>query len=322
METRGKIINEYIRSILPASKEIPILYEGMRYSIDTGGKRVRPILALIATEILSEDYKKSLPYASVIEIIHNFTLVHDDIEDGDKNRRNMPAVWVKFGLDHGINIGDALFAYAFKILAESPYEDKVKSILFKIISNTVFEISEGQALDMSFRGRNDIKEEDYFKMIVKKTGVLLSAALEGGAIIAKANDDIIKMLRVYGRNIGPAFQIKDDLLDLTEGKGRKAIGNDIREGKRSLMVVYCLEKCNTKDKKQMLEILDKGRENVSNEDITFVIDLFQKYNALDYAESVCERLVQNAINAIDNLQESHAKDLLIELAEYIIKRKD
>ncbi|MGQ4914298.1 MAG: polyprenyl synthetase family protein [Candidatus Asgardarchaeia archaeon] len=317
---KGKIIEDYLKAVIPSDDSIPILYSGMRYALSSGGKRLRPILAMAVAEAVGGDYHDVLSYAAAIEIIHNFTLVHDDIEDGDKTRRNMPAVWVKYGLAHGINIGDALFAYAFKILADSDYTPRLKATLLKILSNTVFEISEGQALDMSFRNKSHITENDYFKMIIKKTGVLFSAALEGSALISGANSDILRMLREYGKNIGPAFQIRDDLLDLTEGKGRDAIGNDIREGKRSLMVVYCINKCDEHTKNELLSILDKGREKVTNDDVSRAIEIFRTSGALQYAEKCCNKLAQRAKLAIQQFPKSDAKSLLTELANYIITR--
>lgn len=319
-----KLIEDYMRGLFPEQTEIPNFYDAMKYAIFVGGKRLRPILTFIACELSGGDIKRALPYAAVIEIIHNFTLVHDDIEDEDTVRRNMPAVWVKYGLDNGINIGDGMFSFAIKHLLDcEEYTINEKIKLLSLVINTTLEIFEGQALDMSFRRKDYVTEEEYMRMIHKKTGVLLSAALLGGAIIAKeSNEKVLKALELYGKYIGPAFQIRDDIIDLTEGKGRGAIGNDIKEGKRSLLVIDLLSKCTSDEKARVLEILNKPREETTDNEVQEVINLMKKYNSIKYAEKRCIELKNKAIDALKNIDNSNEyKSLLIQIAEFIVFRE-
>lgn len=323
-QEKKALIEDYLDKIMPKDYELENFYDAMRYAIFIGGKRVRPILSLIAVELAGGKIEEALPFAAAIEMIHNFTLIHDDIEDGDTTRRNKPAVWVKYGLDNGINIGDGLFTFAYKhIIDYQGYDDEQKLKLLKILTDTTLEICEGQALDMSFRKKDSVTEEEYMKMIFKKTGVLLSAALKGGVIIAKINDKkLINALEEYGKYIGPAFQIKDDVLDLTEGKGRDTIGNDVKEGKRSLLVIHLLKKCTPEEKKRVLEILNKPRDKTTDSDVREVIDLMKKYGSVEYAMQKSIELKNKAIEALKNIDNNNEyKKLLIELAEFIVYRK-
>ncbi|MGQ4832845.1 MAG: polyprenyl synthetase family protein [Candidatus Asgardarchaeia archaeon] len=323
-QEKKDLIEKYLDKIMPKDQETENFYDAMRYAIFIGGKRIRPILSLVATELAGGNIDAALPFAAAIEMIHNFTLIHDDIEDGDTTRRNKPAVWVKYGLDNGINIGDGLFTLAYQhILNSDIYDAEQKLKLLKILTDTTLEICEGQALDMSFRRKDVVTEEDYMRMIFKKTGVLLSAALKGGAIIARTSDpNLIEALEDYGKHIGPAFQIRDDILDLTEGKGREAIGNDIREGKRSLLVIHLLQKCAPEERKKVLEILNKPRDKTTESDVRYIIELMNKYGSIEYAMQKSIELKNKAVNALKNIDDNNIyKKLLIKLAEFIVYRK-
>jgi len=296
-------------------------YHAMRYALEGRGKRIRPLLCFTACKALNGDPKAALPYATAIELIHNFSLIHDDIEDGDVYRRNKLSVWKKYGLAHGVNIGDGMFALAYKALFLSQLPTEIIVTLGKVLTKSVLAIAEGQSIDINFRNQKNVTEEEYMRSIGLKTGTLLGASLQGGAIIANASLDVLNGLINYGHSVGLAFQIRDDIIDLTVGKGRKEIGCDIKEGKRSLLVVHALSQANPEEKKKLLSILDKNREQTTSQDIEEVISLFKKYHTVEYAQSTVHRLVERAINNLANFPNSEGKEALIYLAKFIGDRE-
>jgi geranylgeranyl diphosphate synthase, type I len=315
------LIEKEIKNVLEADKN-DNLYSGMRYAIGHG-KRVRPILCLAACKLLGGDVKKALPFAAVIETMHNFTLVHDDIEDGDAIRRNLPTVWKKFGLAHGINIGDGMifksYEYLFKAL-DMQAEEKLK--LFNMLNTTLMEIVEGQAMEFDFREKDNVTIKEYEKMVCRKTGSLFALSLDGGAFIADCKKSQ-SALNKYGEKIGIAFQISDDILNLTsrQEKYGKSIGGDIKEGKRTLMTIHCLEKCDKNEKGKMLSILKRGRENVSDGDVNFVMSMVKKYGSIEFAKKFLEKTVEDAKKCLKGVESMELRNILGEFADFIIKRE-
>src|SRR5690606_14547938 len=247
-EAQG-MVDDCLRKIIAPKKEpISNLDDGMAYALGldpeggNSGKRIRPLLCLLVCRELSGDARPGLPFAAAIELMHNFCLVHDDIEDGDEVRRGRPAVWKQFGLPHAINIGDYLFTKVFEALLLDSYSTPPERLvrLFELMRSTLDHTHRGQALDMNAReGRIDVNH--YMNLVTEKTGHYLAAPLVAGAICSDAEADVIAALNTFGLMIGPMFQIRDDVIDLTHGKGRNSIGNDIREGKRSFLVAHALE---------------------------------------------------------------------------------
>ncbi|MCS4540804.1 MAG: polyprenyl synthetase family protein, partial [Euryarchaeota archaeon] len=179
---------------------------------------------------------------------------------------------------------------------------------------------EGQTMDINARKKDEITEEEYMEIITKKTGYYLAVSMIGGAIIANVQDEIIHSLVEYGKFVGPLFQIRDDMLDLTKGKGREEIGCDIREGKKSIFVVYVLSKCTKEEKNKLLEILRKGHEETTKADISWGIELFKKYDAFDYAQRKIDFLLAQAKGAVSNLPAETCK-ILSDFAEFMAKRE-
>ena len=323
IKEKSPLIEKEIEMIIPKQSSIPNLYDGMWYALGNTGKRLRPILCLIAAKALGADEKQALPYAASLEVMHNMTLVHDDVEDGDTIRRDLPAVWIKYGIGHGINIGDGLFACAYELVLRShkmglSAEKSIK--LFKIFSDTILTIVEGQAMDMNFRGRKDVTVQDYMDMIWRKTGILFGASVAGGALIAGAPDDVTSSLIAYGQKIGPAFQIRDDLLDLSKGKGRGGvIGNDVREGKRSLIAIYAIDNLPESQKEKLIEILDKPRDETTDEEVVWVIDKFNSTGAIEYSQNVANKMLKESIEIINNIN-IESKEELLEVTNFIVKR--
>ncbi len=316
-------IEEEMKKFIPQN-HLENFYGAMWYHLGTGGKRIRPGLAILTGEALGVEKNKVMPFAVACELLHNWLLIHDDIEDGDKYRRGKPAVWVKYGLANGINVGDGMAHYALKAILETKKRGVEEKIVFELLDrflDTAIKTAEGQAMEFNLREKNEVSEDEYMQMVKGKTAYYLTIPMVGAAIIARAGKEIIEKITQYGENIGPAFQIRDDIIDITEGKGREDIGNDIKEGKRSILVVYALEKCNEEERKTLLEILNKPREETSKEDVRKVIEIFEKTEAVERAQKKAEELYEKAIEVIADLPEE-LRNILTAMGEYMIKRKN
>lgn len=317
------LINQEIKKLIPEDS-YKNLYDGMHYAFSTGGKKLRPTLCLFVCKTLGTDVKSAIPFATSLEMMHNFTLVHDDIEDGDLIRRNFPTVWKKYGMAHGINIGDGMIFKAYESLLNSEHylpSEKVV-ILSKLLTDTLMRIIEGQNMEFNFRSRDNVSIEEYMEMVWRKSGVLFATALSGGAIIADASDEIKQALEEYGKKIGPAFQIRDDVLNLI-GESRKygkEIGGDIKEGKRTIIIIHCLNTCKSDERKKILNVLKKSREQVSVSDVKLVIKLMKKYNSIEFAQQKAEELASQAKQVLKKIRNRELAVTLTELADFISKR--
>ena len=217
------------------------LYEPIDYILQLGGKRIRPILTLMAADVFSNDFTKALPAALSIEVFHNFTLVHDDIMDDAPIRRGKKTVHEKWDINTGILSGDAMLILAYQFFEN--YEPEVFQKLAKLFSKTALEVCDGQQLDVDFETRSDVTIPEYINMIRLKTSVLVAAALKMGAIVAKTDAKNADLIYDYGLNLGLAFQLQDDYLD-TFGDADtfgKQIGGDIIENKKTFLYLKALE---------------------------------------------------------------------------------
>lgn len=282
---RLKEINEAIEAYLQ-NGEPRKLYQAMQHLPLAGGKRLRPILAIISCEAVGGDGKKAIPFGVALELIHTFTLVHDDIMDRDEERRGIPSVHKKFGEATAILAGDALFAKAFEVASE--VKENV-GILVKNIATMAREICEGQQMDMSFEEMEEVSEESFLKMIEKKTAKMFEHAAYGGAIIGGGSDEETLALRSYGRNLGMAFQIWDDCLDVIGKKIGKPVGSDIREGKKTLMFIHAQK---TPYKEKLAKLY--GKKDATKEEINSVIEIFKEAGSLDYAKNKAFAFVNEA----------------------------
>ena len=217
------------------------LYQPIHYILSLGGKRIRPALALMACNLFSEDVMSSVKPALAIELFHNFTLIHDDIMDNAPLRRNRPTVHEKWDNNVAILSGDAMQIQAFQLMCEAPVS-KLKTLL-DIFNTTAIEVCEGQQYDMNFAIRNDVSLEEYIQMIELKTSVLLAASLKIGAVCGDASENEAQKLYEFGRNLGIAFQIQDDYLDVYANQEifGKTVGGDIAENKKTFLLIKALE---------------------------------------------------------------------------------
>ena len=227
------------------------LYEPIDYILKLGGKRIRPVLTLMAADIFGSDYKKALPAALAIEVFHNFTLVHDDIMDAAPLRRGKATVHEKWDINTGILSGDAMLILAYKYFEN--YTPEVFQELAKLFSKTALEVCDGQQLDVDFETRKKVTIDEYLNMICLKTSVLVAAALKMGAIVAESDAKNASLIYDFGLNLGLAFQLQDDYLD-TFGDPEtfgKQIGGDIIENKKTFLYLKTLEIADKETKKKL-----------------------------------------------------------------------
>lgn len=309
-------LKDYLRQGSPK-----ILYDAARHLPMAGGKRLRPAISMLSCEAVLGNIENVIPLAISIELIHNFTLVHDDIMDKSKLRRNTPTVHTQYGEPTAIIAGDLLFTKSFEVIHNFNGDPSIfKRINYNLVER-IREVCEGQQLDMEFEKRNDVTEEEYFDMIEKKTSALFMLAAEGGSILGGGTEDQNIGLRNYGKYLGLAFQIRDDFLDMSSDVNTlgKDIGNDIRNGKKTLIAVHSINKASGSDK----QLIDKifGNDNASEEDIKKVYKLFTDIGSLDYAKKTAYKFCDEAKKSINILNDTDAKSVLIELADYSINRE-
>jgi len=297
------------------------LYDAARHLPLAGGKRLRPCMSMIACEAVSGDVLNVMPVAIGVEVIHNFTLVHDDIMDKSKMRRNLPSVHIKYGEPTAIMAGDLLFAKAFESMHNITGDLPVfKNVEYGLI-DCVLEICEGQQLDIEFEKRKIVSEEEYIEMILKKTAVLFMYSAEAGAILGGGSREQINALNEYGKSLGLAFQIQDDYLDMSSDEKTlgKDIGNDIRNGKKTLIAVHSLNNAKGEDKKLLEKIF--GNLKATEDEVKQVYNLFNKTKSVEYARLTAVEYCEKAKKALDVLPDTEAKKILLALADYSIQRK-
>ena len=303
------------------SREPKNLYEPINYILQLGGKRIRPVLTLIAADIFSKSYKEALPAALAVETFHNFTLIHDDIMDDAPLRRGHETVHEKWDINRGILSGDAMLILAYQYFEN--YKPSVFQKLAKLFSKTALEVCDGQQLDVDFETRNDVTIKEYIKMITLKTSVLVAAALKMGAIVAEANDEQAQHLYNYGLNLGIAFQLQDDYLD-TYGNPEtfgKQVGGDIIENKKTFLYLKALEVANDDDKKKLSALYNEKQENISTK-ISTVSAIFSKNNIPKFTHELIEYYTNKSFESLAHLNISNqAKEGLRLFGENLMSRK-
>ncbi|MBI3190573.1 polyprenyl synthetase family protein [archaeon] len=321
MAEKSHLIDKEFEAVLKKD-EIENLHDAIWYHMSTGGKRIRPLLAILTCEALSGDSKKIIPFAAACELLHNWLLIHDDIEDGDRVRRDLPTVWVKYGMPHAVNVGDYLAQKVYELIIRSKNYNVPDDVVVKLIDamiTTSLKTSEGQSMDMNLRNNESPTETEYISMAIHKTAYYLTVPMIGAAIVSD-REDLVDKIVDFGMNIGPAFQITDDVLDLTEGKGRQEIGRDIKEGKRSILVVHCLSKCAPSEKEALVDILNKTPEDTSDNDVLLVKEMFEKHGSIDYAVGVAKKYADKAKTISDDMPDD-LRSVLDFFADYIVKRR-
>ena len=270
------------------TKEPKGLYDPMVYILGLGGKRLRPILTLMAADIFEGDYKNALDAALAVEVFHNFSLVHDDIMDHAPLRRGKQTVHEKWNLNTGILSGDAMLIVAYQLFEN--YDAETFQKLAKLFSKTAIEVCEGQQYDVDFETRDHVTIAEYIKMITYKTAVLVGASLKMGAIVANTTSDNTEAIYDFGLNLGIAFQLKDDYLDVygdPETFGKQT-GGDIIVNKKTFLYLKALENLNNEDKKHLLQLYSTNSENSENK-----ITLVKKYMLSSGAANLTLKEIEN-----------------------------
>lgn len=325
LRKRSRMIEKKLDELFPRRTKPRTLTSASRHLLGAGGKRLRPVLALVSCEAVGGKAYDAMEAATALELLHTFTLIHDDIMDRDDFRRNVKTVHRAWGEPMAIIAGDALFAKVFEAVAKNAKRRGLSPShtveLFETISRASFEICQGQALDIIFEGRVRVEESEYMEMVSRKTGALMEASTKVGALLGGGKPREVGALARYGRLIGMAFQIQDDMLGVAgeQEKFGKPVGSDIREGKRTLIAVRALKTASRGDRAELLRTL--GNEDASKAEIRRAISILRKTGAIDYAARRARELVEEAKSKLGVLRDSKAKRFLLELADFTIGRE-
>lgn len=316
-----KLVNQSLES-LNWERQPAGLYAPIGYTLSLGGKRIRPALTLMASNLYTDELKNAIPPALGIEIFHNFTLLHDDIMDRAELRRGKPTVHVKWDDNTAILSGDVMQIAAYELVSEAP-ASVLKPVL-DLFTRTAVEICEGQQYDMEFEAREVVSANEYIEMIRLKTAVLLGCALKTGAIIGGADEEDAQNLYAFGENIGLSFQLMDDILDVygDEKTFGKKIGGDILCNKKTYLLIHALNKA-TGVVSHQLDALLKGAAQSPEEKIEKVTEIYNTLEVRKIAEDAMDGYYHNAIAHLAKVKVSdERKHNLLQLAKQLMNRKE
>jgi len=323
LQSTASIVDEFILSVLEGKPKD--LYLASSHYIKSGGKRLRPFLVIKSCELLGGNVEKALPVAAAIEMIHNFTLVHDDIMDSDEVRHNVPTVHRYYGLPLAILAGDILVMKAFQSItthgakAGLPYDVLVQ--LIARLTKSCLDVSEGQALDVDMASSSKFSSgSQYINMIGKKTAALFETSCELGAICAQTSKDDVSNLARFGRNLGVAFQLVDDLIGVAGDPKvtKKPVGNDIREGKKTLPILLAIKKAKGEDRDKILRVF--GAKNVTEPELKEAVSVLMSAGVDREVRNMARFYATKAIDSIKAYRDSKAKRALQSLADFVVER--
>lgn len=303
-----KISNHF--ELLALNKEPKNLYEPIQYILSLGGKRLRPVLTLMAAEIFDADCTKALSAATAVEVFHNFSLIHDDIMDDAPLRRGNETVHEKWNINTGILSGDAMLILAYQFFED--YEPKIFQELAKLFSKTALEVCEGQQYDVDFETRDDVTIPEYLKMIEFKTAVLVGAAMKMGAIVAETSEENKNLIYDFGLNLGIAFQLQDDYLDAfgnPETFG-KQVGGDIIENKKTYLYLKAIEFAQPEEKEQLLHLFSI-QPNDNTDKINSVKDIFNQTGASEATQKAIQDFTFFAFETLEKMNISNDKKMIL-----------
>ncbi|MDX5346087.1 MAG: polyprenyl synthetase family protein [Hymenobacteraceae bacterium] len=296
------------------------LYEPIRYIMSLGGKRIRPLLTLLAAHLYTDDVEKVLKPALATEVFHNFTLMHDDIMDQAPLRRGQPTVHEKWNQNTAILSGDVMLVRAYELFFDVE-PDKLAQVL-KMFSTCAAEVCEGQQLDISFENRDDVSIEEYLHMIRLKTAVLLGFALELGAVLAGATPSDASHIKQFGIDIGVAFQLRDDLLDVyaDQEKFVKQVGGDILSDKKTFLLLTAIAQANPEQKQQLVKWRNDGQSN-SSEKVKAVTEIYNQLHVKQQTEERINHYYKQAMQHLEQVQAPEQKKAVIKgLAMQLMER--
>jgi octaprenyl-diphosphate synthase len=303
----NQIINEQLHS------DVPLVEKIGQHIIESGGKRMRPLLVLLAAKSLNYKEKDHALLASIIEFLHTATLLHDDVVDISEQRRGKTTANAKWGNAPSVLVGDFLYSRAFEMMVQ------LGSLpIMKILSNATCVIAEGEVLQLMNVKNPDVSEQQYMDVIQGKTAMLFEASSHSGALIAQARPEQAEALRLYGHHVGMAFQLVDDVLDYVGNPKElgKDIGDDLAEGKPTLPLIYAMQNAKTEHAQLIRQAIRKG----GTEDLVPIIKIVQQCGAIDYTNNLAREHVAKAKQAIHALDDTPAKKALASLADLAVER--
>lgn len=284
-----------------------------------GGKMLRSTLCLLACEAVGGSWRRAIPAAAAVELVHNFSLIHDDIEDGSPQRRGRPTLWQLWGQPQAINAGDAMHTLshlALLRLGERGVQPEKVLQAVRLLDESCLRLCEGQHLDLCYQNRLDIEVNDYLKMISGKTATLFHCSLQLGALLGTDDRELVQCLGYFGHNLGLAFQIRDDILGIwgQEQVSGKSSLSDIQEMKKTLPIIYALAK-----DRELPMVYQK--ETLDRDDLVSVLNILEKVGAQGYAQDVAQRYYDEALSALQSASiPSQAKEEFEVIADFILKR--
>jgi geranylgeranyl diphosphate synthase type II len=315
-----KILADAIQKVFE-QEGFPTLYDPARYILSLGGKRLRPLLTLMGADLFGGTPEKTINAALAIEIFHNFSLLHDDLMDRADMRRGQPTVHKKWSASHAILSGDAMVIESYRYIAKAPIS--ILPEVLDLFTTTAMQICQGQQLDMDFEQRMDVSETEYLEMIRLKTAVLIGCSLKMGALIAGADPEEANSLYEYGINIGLAFQLKDDLLDVygdTKTFGKK-IGGDILCNKKTYLLIKALKNSGEQQKKTLLQWLS-AVDFDPEEKIRYVKNIYDELNLRVITGNLIEKYYLASLDCLTSIRVSeNRKKYLIEFSENLMYRE-
>jgi len=323
-EEIGKRVEKFIYDVIKGEPQR--IYEASLHYIKAGGKRLRPLVVVLASRIAGGGEEIAIPGAAAVEVLHTFTLVHDDIIDKDELRRGVPTVHKLWGVDMAIIAGDILFAYAYKCLLKAlqlgvPSDRIAKSV--EALTEAAITVAEGQALDMMLPEMKESGIENYIDMVSKKTAALFAYSAKIGSILANAPEELSSNLFNIMMNAGIAFQIRDDILGLVgdEKVLGKPVYSDLREGKMTILVIYALKNIDSEKKIKLLNTL--GNRKARIEELKEAAKIILESGALEYSESLADMYANKAIELLNELKSAdiEAFNMFKELIKFMIKRR-
>jgi geranylgeranyl diphosphate synthase type II len=314
-------VEKQLKELAIHEKKPVNLYEPVAYTLESGGKRIRPSLTLMACNLFSDNIEQALMPAVAIEVFHNFTLLHDDVMDHADVRRNRPTVHKRWSESTAILSGDAMLVLAYQYISQAKPE--ILSSVLDIFSNTALEVCEGQQYDMDFEQRTDVSIDEYLKMIRLKTAVLLAASLKIGALCGGGDQHSSEALYKFGISLGLTFQIQDDWLDVYSDPKifGKATGGDILSGKKTFLLLSALEKADNKTREHLLALLN--RKDIQDEEkIRQVKQVYDQLDVNGMAQQKMEIYYQETMKHLKDLTlpDGSRKEELEKVAAVLLKR--
>lgn len=305
--------------------EPSLLYDPVRYTLMLSGKRVRPYLTLVGCGLCGGNVEEAIPAAISIELLHNFTLLHDDIMDRADTRRGEPSVYKKWDENTAILSGDAMYAKAFKKLQyygqANQYSKEQYNSILDIFLDSAETVCEGQAYDLTFEDRGNVAVEEYLHMIENKTAALISGALAIGGVVAAADEQQVDKLKFVGKQVGIAFQIQDDLLDAVgdpEKFGKKR-GGDIIEGKKTYLTLLALQRCDDRQQEMLSKVL--GNDGTNTSDIKEIIEIYDSLDVIADTKDAIQYHYKTAMDHLERFDSSKYKDKIIAFLNRLISRE-